>query len=228
MSSTETPSSSAIDPALRYSRQKDLVPAERLAACRISIIGVGAIGRQIALQLAAMGAPSLQLVDFDVVDESNLASQAYLQSDLGRPKVQATGDLCHQLNHELKLVGIIDRFKRSMEIGNVLFAAVDSISARRMIWEACGSKVSFFGDARMLAEVVRVLAVADERTRVHYPQTLFAQEQAYTGSCTSKSTIYTANIAAGLAIGQFARHLRGMAIDADLSLNILTSELTVV
>ncbi len=59
----------------RYSRQRDIVPAERLAACKATIIGVGAIGRQVALQLTAMGIPWLQLMDFDNVEESNLACQ---------------------------------------------------------------------------------------------------------------------------------------------------------
>jgi len=49
----------------RYSRQKDIVPAERIAAAKATVIGVGAIGRQVALQLTAMGVPWLQLVDFD-------------------------------------------------------------------------------------------------------------------------------------------------------------------
>ena len=55
------------DAAERYSRQRDLVPAERLAQCRITVVGVGAIGRQVALQLTAIGATSIQLVDFDTV-----------------------------------------------------------------------------------------------------------------------------------------------------------------
>ena len=126
------------DPHLeeRYSRQRDIVPPERLALCKATVIGVGAIGRQVALQLAAMGVPWLQLVDFDVVEPSNLASQGYLQDDLDRPKVQATGDLCHQTNHSLEVHEVTDRFRRSMEIGNMVFCCVDKIDIRRLIWEA--------------------------------------------------------------------------------------------
>ncbi len=40
---------------MRYSRQQDIVPSERLAGCKATVIGVGAIGRQVALQLTAMG-----------------------------------------------------------------------------------------------------------------------------------------------------------------------------
>jgi phosphoglycerate dehydrogenase-like enzyme len=40
-------------------RQRDIVPPERLAQCHAVVIGVGAIGRQVALQLAAVGVPFL-------------------------------------------------------------------------------------------------------------------------------------------------------------------------
>ena len=128
----------------RYSRQRDIVPMERLAGCTATVIGVGAIGRQVALQLAALGIPQLQLVDFDSVEESNLASQGFLENDLGRPKVQATADLCRQMNHHLD-----DRFRRSLKIGNVLFCAVDRIETRQLIWDAVKDRVSFFVDGRM-------------------------------------------------------------------------------
>ena len=52
----------------RFERQRDLVPRSRLQESTATVIGVGAIGRQVALQLAAIGAPRIQLIDFDVVD----------------------------------------------------------------------------------------------------------------------------------------------------------------
>ena len=56
----------------------------------------------------------------------------------------------------------------------------------------------------MSAEVIRVLASDRPARDEHYPTTLFAQDQAYAGACTAKSTIYTASIAAGLMLSQFA------------------------
>lgn len=212
----------------RYARQRDLVPPERLAVCKATVIGVGAIGRQVALQLAAMGISWLQLVDFDVVEVSNLASQGYLQDDLGRPKVEATADLCQQINHMLEVHTETSRFRRSMETGTVLFCCVDSIEARRLVWEAVKNKVDFFGDGRMSAEVLRVLVACDPASRRHYPTTLFAAEEAYAGSCTAKTTIYCANVAAGLMLAQFAKWLRRLPVDLDLSINLLTAELTLM
>ena len=211
----------------RYSRQRDIVPPERLVACKATVVGVGAIGRQVALQLAAMGVPWLQFVDFDRVEVSNLASQGYLEDDLERLKVEATGDLCQQVNHGLEVHQVPERFKRSMEVGNVLFCCVDKIDVRKLIWEATKDKVSFFVDGRMSAEVLRVLIACDPASREHYPSTLFAAEEAYAGACTAKSTIYCANVAAGLMIAQFTKWLRRLPVDADLSLNLLASELSV-
>ena len=211
----------------RYSRQKDIVPAERIADCKATVIGVGAIGRQLALQLTAIGIPWLQLIDFDVVEPSNLASQGYLESDLDRPKVDATAELCRRINSTLEVHAVPDRFRRTTEVGNVVFCAVDSIQIRQLIWGAVADKVLLYCDGRMSAEVVRILTASDSDSRYHYPKTLFPAEEAYTGSCTAKTTIYCANMAAGLMISQFTRYLRCLPVDADLQFNLLTSELSV-
>ena len=77
----------------------------------------------------------------------------------------------------------------------------------------------------MLAETVRVLTAADHSERPYYSSTLFSARQANIGRCTARSTIYTANICAGLMLQQFTRFLRGQPLDRDLSLNLPGSEL---
>jgi sulfur carrier protein ThiS adenylyltransferase len=211
----------------RYSRQKDLVPPEKLTRCKPTIVGVGAIGRQVALQLAAMGIASLQLVDFDTVEESNLASQGYLEEDLGEFKVQATANQCWKINRMLTICRVIERFKRSLKVGNVVFACVDKIETRKLLWDAVKDKVEFWCDGRMTAEVLRVLTACDPPSRKHYPVTLFSSSEAYAGSCTAKTTIYSANVAAGLMIAQFTKWLRDLPIEPDLTLNLLAGELSV-
>jgi len=209
-------------------RQRALVPPERLAECHATVVGVGAIGRQVALQLAAMGIPRLQLIDHDTVEPANLACQGYLEDDLGRAKVIATADLCHQIHHMLDVEPVPKRFRRSMEVGNVLFCCVDSITTRRLIWEAVKGRVQFFADGRMSAETIRVLSVCDSLSRQHYPPTLFAAGEAHPEPCTAKATIYTANVAAGLLLSQFTKWLRRLPVEADMTLNLLTAELSVL
>lgn len=217
-------------------RQRDIVPPEALQRCHATVVGTGAIGRQAALQLAAIGIPRMTLIDPDVVEVVNLAAQGFLVEDLGCTKVQAVGRICHAIHPALELHEEAGRFRRSSiqrteEIGQVLFCCVDSITTRRHIWEAVKNQVDCFIDGRMAAEVIRILTAADSRSREYYPTTLFQAGEAYSGGggggCTAKTTIFTANIAAGLMLEQFSRWLRRLPIDADLQFNLLSSELSV-
>jgi molybdopterin-synthase adenylyltransferase len=235
---TEAPLAEA-SPTLsaRDLRQRDLVPPQKLAACRGLVIGVGAIGRQVAVQLAALGIPSLDLVDFDTVEVENLAVQGYFPDDLGRSKVAATADLCLRINPQLVVRVHAERFRRSSaknlsvlqpDGGNlVVFCCVDTMNARAIVHQTVKETADLLIDGRMNAEVIRVLASALPALAQRYPLTLFGDAEAFAGSCTARTTIYTASIAAGLMIGQFTRWLRGLPVEADLLLNLLSAELSV-
>ena len=114
-----------------------------------------------------------------------------------------------------------------MDIGQAVFCCVDSISARTAIWRSANSRCQYWADGRMLGEVIRVLVATDSSGFKQYSETLFPQADAQRGSCTSGSTIYAANIAAGLMVHQFTRWLRGIPLDHDITLNLLAGEWTV-
>jgi sulfur carrier protein ThiS adenylyltransferase len=214
-------------------RQRSLVPPERLAQCDPFVIGVGAIGRQVALQLAALGVSRLTLFDDDTVQTENLAPQGYWPDDLNRPKVQATTDVCQRIYPPVQITALAARFKRFTPrdwkiCGEpIIFCCVDSIVTRRMVWDSVRSTARFFVDGRMSAEVIRILAAGDPITDINYGRTLFAGDEAYVGACTARSTIYTASIAAGLMVHQFCKWLRGLPTEQDLTVNLLAVELTV-
>jgi molybdopterin-synthase adenylyltransferase len=216
-----------MDDSDRFARQQGLVPRERLQTLDLTIVGVGAIGRQLALQLAALGARKLRLVDFDQVEATNVSTQGYLQQDLGRSKVDATAGALWQIEPALDLELIEDRYRPQHPPGDALFCCVDSIEARSAIWRSAGQRLEFWCDGRMLAEVMRILTVADRRHTDRYAASLFDRSEAITGSCTSRGVIYTAAIAAGLMTHQLARWLRRLPVDADLTLNLLGGELSV-
>lgn len=212
------------DTAHRFERQADLVPQSRLQELLVTVIGVGAIGRQVALQLAAIGVRRLQLIDFDHVEATNVTTQGYRAADIGQSKVSATTNDVRQIDATVEVDSVEDRFRPKMQIGEAIFCCVDSISARSAIWKAVAPTCHFWSDGRMLGEVMRVLTVTDSSDRDHYATTLFDQTEAEPGRCTARSTIYTANIAAGLMLHQFARWLRSQPVDRDLALNLLASE----
>jgi hypothetical protein len=211
----------------RYARQQDLVPHDRLTEVRATVVGVGAIGRQVALQLAAIGVRQLQIVDFDVVDLTNVTTQGYWTGDVGLAKVAATKAAIAALDPSTVVQTVCDRFRSPLDIGKAVFCCVDSITARAAIWRSASRRCDFWVDGRMLGEVLRILTVGSDQGRAHYPSTLFAQAEAQSGNCTSHSTIYAASIAAGLMVHQFTRWLRRLPIDADISMNLLAGEYAV-
>jgi molybdopterin/thiamine biosynthesis adenylyltransferase/rhodanese-related sulfurtransferase/molybdopterin converting factor small subunit len=94
----------------RYSRHL-IIPEvgvegqQRLKKARVVCIGAGGLGSPASLYLAAAGVGTLGLVDFDVVDFSNLQRQVLFSTgDVGRPKVQAAAARLSGLNPEVRLV----------------------------------------------------------------------------------------------------------------------------
>jgi sulfur carrier protein ThiS adenylyltransferase len=211
----------------RYQRQSAILPMEKLRDCPVTIIGVGAIGRQVALQLAVIGVTSLTLIDHDVVEAVNLGAQGYLDDDLGRPKVEATADMVNQLNRDVAVYSVQRRFLKSEDAAERVFCCVDSIETRRHIFSALKDRLQFFVDGRMSAETLRVLTVCDGPSLAYYPRTLFAADEAFRAACTARTTYYAANIAAGMMVSCFARWIRGIRPPMDLSLNLLADELVV-
>jgi len=235
----------------RYARQLSILPLENLARVRATVVGVGAVGRQVALQLVTMGVPWIQLVDFDTVEASNLASQGYWDQDLGRLKTNATSDVMKLINQSMPVFDITPdngclnservmqetdrgifiqstKFKKSSPRGDHIFCCVDGIETRKFIWEAVKNSVRFYADSRMAASVLRVLSVTlDNGGRSYYPTTFFAQADALPQPCTAKTTIYCANVIAGLLVSQFANFLRGIPVEKELGANLLTQEFEV-
>ncbi len=139
------------DTDTRFDRQRSLVPADVLAETPVTIIGVGAIGRQLALQLAAMGVREFQLIDFDQVDWPNVAAQGFATADVGRAKVEAVAGTIFDHDPAIRVEIINDRWRLRQAVHEVLFSCVDSISRSLGHLARGGSIATFLGrcpDAR--------------------------------------------------------------------------------
>jgi len=208
-------------------RQRDLIPPEKLAATEATVIGVGAIGKQVAIQLATIGVHKITLIDHDVVGEENLAAQGFREKDIGRSKVDAVKDICEQLNQSIRTDTHAAKFNGLMLQSGTCFCCVDKIQTRKNIFSTIKNKFDLFIDGRMSAEYLRVITAFDEKSSRYYPSTIFKQSEAYAAPCTSKTTIYCANIAAGFMVSQFVKWLRGCDIYHDFDVNILTNEIEI-
>jgi sulfur carrier protein ThiS adenylyltransferase len=223
----------------RAIRQRDLVPPAALAGYHVLIVGVGAIGRQVAVQLAAMGAESMTLVDPDIVGIENLAVQGFAHSDLGRHKVEATAEACRALLPGIRIQSEPERFRRLTFHGLeslstpwreriATFCCVDTMSSRRIVWETARYRSAFFVDGRMVAETLRVICSVSPGTDDHYATTLFEDARAHPAPCTGRSTLYAASVAAGVMLSRFAMHMRNQAPAKDVLLQLTSDEWTVL
>jgi molybdopterin/thiamine biosynthesis adenylyltransferase len=211
----------------RYARQGALVPRDRLNRTPVTVIGCGAIGRQVALQLGAIGVPQLQLIDFDTVDPVNLATQGFPEAQLGWPKVEGVATTLLNNNSTCQVERIAERWRPKLATHDVVFCCVDSIDTRSLLWKALERKTDFWADARMLKEIMRVFAAWDAPSRAFYTGTLFPESEAQVGACAAQATIYTASIAAALLVTQYTKWLRGLPNEKEVALNLLSMELEV-
>jgi sulfur carrier protein ThiS adenylyltransferase len=147
-----------------------------------------------------------------------------LADEIGLPKVMAASRMIGRIDPNIMVTLIEDRYRPQLESGKAVFCCVDSISARAAIWRSVRDKCQFWADGRMLGEVIRVLIATDLNSHERYSRSLFPQAEAEVGTCTSRSTIYAASIAAGLIVHQFTRWLRRLPVDAESMLNLLAGE----
>lgn len=76
---------------------------EKLKCARVGIAGLGGLGSNLAIALARTGVGNLVLVDYDVVEPSNLNRQSYFINHLGRPKTEALKEQILQINPYLNV-----------------------------------------------------------------------------------------------------------------------------
>lgn len=186
-------------------RQISLIPMETLDV-PVTIIGAGAIGSFAALSLAKMGVTNITVYDFDEVSIENMNNQFYRMKDIGTLKVLALRSLVAEFTG-VQIIPKIRAFEPEDMAGlsGIVISAVDSMSARRMIFEATHDKfnnVKYIIDPRMSAEFFTQYCINPHvlKDRMTYEKNLFSDEDAIPTPCTAKSTIYTATLAAGIVV----------------------------
>jgi adenylyltransferase/sulfurtransferase len=106
----EPAESLTVDEVRRYSRHliiPDVAMAgqKRLKNAKVLAVGAGGLGSPVLMYLAAAGVGTLGIVEFDVVDESNLQRQIiHGQSDIGRSKAESARDSVNEINPYVNVV----------------------------------------------------------------------------------------------------------------------------
>ena len=132
----------------RYSRHL-LIPdvglegQRRLKSSRVLVIGAGGLGSPALLYLAAAGVGTLGIIDFDVVDESNLQRQViHGQSDVGRLKSESARDSIAEINRFVNVVIHNERLEASNAIEiisayDLVVDGTDNFATRYLVNDAC-------------------------------------------------------------------------------------------
>ena len=107
-----------------------------MCTSRIHIIGCGSIGSCVAELLARYGLTKISLYDFDEVEPRNIVNQMFTAKHIGKPKVEAVGEMLLDINpdigEDLKIYpkGYVDQ-----KLSGFVFLCVDNIDLRREIAE---------------------------------------------------------------------------------------------
>jgi len=155
----------------RYSRHLILSEVgvegqKKLKQAKIAMIGAGGLGAPVGLYLAAAGVGRVGIVDFDVVDASNLQRQViHGTKDLGRKKLDSAADAMQDINPNIR----IDKYDTGLNSGNALeilrdydivIDGTDNFPTRYLVNDACvllkkpnvyGSIYRFEGQATVFA-----------------------------------------------------------------------------
>jgi adenylyltransferase/sulfurtransferase len=146
----------------RYSRhlimpEVGMEGQKKLKAARVLCVGTGGLGSPLSLYLAAAGVGTLGLVDYDVVDDSNLQRQILFGgADVGRPKLDAAEERLRGVNPNVSIVKFEERLTsenalRIIRDFDIVADGTDNFPTRYLVNDAC----VFTGKPNVYASIFR-------------------------------------------------------------------------
>lgn len=132
----------------RYSRhfilpEVGLAGQKKLKAASVLLIGAGGLGSPLAMYLAAAGVGRLGLVDFDVVEASNLQRQViHSTQNIGKPKLESAKDFIRGVNPHVEVEAFATRFtsENAMTIAanyDIVIDGTDNFPTRYLVNDVC-------------------------------------------------------------------------------------------
>jgi sulfur-carrier protein adenylyltransferase/sulfurtransferase len=138
----------SVDEVRRYSRhliipEIGMTGQKRLKNAKVLCVGAGGLGSPALLYLAAAGVGTLGIIDFDVVDESNLQRQIiHGQSDVGRLKAESARDSIREINPYIDVVVHAEQLDSDnalqiFEDYDLIVDGTDNFATRYLVNDAC-------------------------------------------------------------------------------------------
>lgn len=175
-----------------FKRQVGIFNPDKNKEFTVSVVGCGSVGSFTALALAKMGVNVAEVFDSDIVEEHNIPNQFFKKEHVGRKKAGALEELLYEFaGVRTELYGNVD--KNTKLEGLIVVSAVDSIEARKEIWESVkGSKPMLYIDSRMGGRIFSVYSVdmLDEAEVKVYDESLAKTGNGLEVPCTERSIIF--------------------------------------
>lgn len=191
-------------------RFETLFPEDKASNASVVLVGCGGIGSYTAAILARLGIGSLTLVDFDRVEETNVATQDLSQRDIDELKVASVAARLSDINPTLNINTSPTAFAaRHLEPEHILIMAVDSIKARQEIYAIFKAKAipgQVLIDPRMGAESFELWVVRyGSDFQVEYERSLFDPTPRPELPCGERAIAYTGAFAGSLTANAVKR-----------------------
>lgn len=132
---------------LDTTRQTNLMPDPNRYS--VVVIGAGAIGSTVTAMLAQTGFINIEVYDHDKLSHENYGGGTFNTEMDGQPKVESVADIAYKLTGEYAVVPIAQKYKGQEVYADIVILAVDSLEARKAIWENNKFSAKYFIDGRM-------------------------------------------------------------------------------
>lgn len=197
-----------------YDHTFGFISPAAVAEKTICIIGLGSIGSFTAYALAKLGFQTMYLFDPDTIKPHNVGCQMFNPSDIGLQKV----DVVSQMIGHMVPDRLANNRRFDICVADYYVIAVDSLTARREIFDRLPRNQSWLIDARMGGEYLNIQTLRLDGDLTAYQRTLHAEPDPQ--PCSQGSIVYNNMVIGGLITNQVKRLILGQPISPQITFDL--------
>jgi hypothetical protein len=195
----------------------------------VTVIGAGATGSWLVLQLAKLGITDITVWDFDHVEAHNVPNQLFGLADVGKSKVQA---LQHIVAEQTGMqINIKHERYENQPLSGYVFCMIDTMEGRKSIWHNAikyKSLVKHYIEPRMGMDVARIynLKPMDVQSHTPYEDTLYGDDVAEVSACgTSMTVITSALVTSAWCVRQLIEVEKGRNVSHEILIDLQNNQI---
>lgn len=198
----------------KFNRFKDAEWFSVVRDYNIIVGGIGGIGSWLSLLLSRISPKTMNLYDYDIIEEHNIGGQLFKTNSINNDKTRAIQKIISSFSeyHKVYLYGM---YNDNSHHSSVMFSAFDNMEARKIMFEKWSSDnnlyKSIFIDGRLEAEGFQIFCVTPENIE-EYKKHLFDDKDIPDLPCTLKQTSHFAAMIASFMVTFFTNHVHNINV----------------